>query len=117
MSADSIRINFSQAKAQANSISEIAENMRTLAERDFNDTIQQIASAWQGDSASAYLAKAELVRSSILSTAKALADVASEIRAEAKRIYDAEMRALEIAQHRMSAGGGYGGGGRSGHGF
>ena len=117
MSSDSIRINFSQAKAQADNISELADNMRTLAEREFNDTIQQIASAWQGESAWAYLAKAEQVRSSILSTAKALADVANEIRVEAKRIYDAEMRALEIAQQRFSMGGGNGGGGRSGGGF
>ena len=53
MSAESIKISFSQAKAQANAIAEIAENMRALAECEFSETIQQISTAWSGESARA----------------------------------------------------------------
>ena len=114
MSAESIKISFSQAKAQANAIAEIAENMRALAECEFSETIQQISTAWSGESARAYIAKAEKAKCKILTTAKTLAAVADEIRTEAKQIYDAEMRALEIAQQRFSGSSGGGGGGVGG---
>ena len=97
MSKTKIDIDFGVACSQANRLEEIAESMARLANKQVAGTVEKIDAAWKGDSAAEYMQKAMMLQSSILQTSQQLMSVAASIRAEAKRIYNAEKAALEIA--------------------
>jgi WXG100 family type VII secretion target len=97
-----IEMNFAEAKAQANRLDDIASDMKRLAEKGMSEAISQLSSGWKGESATAYFAKSELLRNNILTTAQQIAEIADNIRRIAQRIYEAEMKALSIAQQRTS---------------
>jgi len=96
MDVSRIEINFRNAYAQANKLEQIAENMRRIAKRQIANTIQEMSSAWKGESAAAYFTKAEVVKENIVRTADALQSVAERIRREAKRLYEADRAAAEL---------------------
>lgn len=96
----SIIFNFNKAKKQADELDAIANKMKKLSGGDFADTMQNISSNWKGENASAFLQKGAFVQEDMLSTANSLHGVASEIRSIARRIYTAEMKAIELAEKR-----------------
>lgn len=98
MSFANIEIDFQQAQAQAKKLEDMADSMKRLANQQMADTIQEISYCWKGETATAYLGKAERVKQDIASTADTLYAVASRIKAQAKRIYDAEMQAISYTQ-------------------
>lgn len=98
MSFASIEINFQQAQAQAKKLEDMADSMKHLANQQMADTIQGISYCWKGETAAAYLVKAERVRQDIANTAEALYAAANSIKTQAKRIYDAEMQAISLTQ-------------------
>ena len=100
LSKAEIYFNFEKAKKQATELENVANRISRLASSDLNRTMQTISVNWKGDNASAYLKKGNKLEQEILDTAKALRRTASDIRQIAKNMYDAEMRALEIAQRR-----------------
>lgn len=100
MSLTNIEIDFQNAQAQAKRLEDVADNMKHLADQQIADTIREMSSCWKGETAAAYFGKAEKVKQDIADTAKALYAVASSIREQAKRIYDAEMRAISLAQSK-----------------
>lgn len=100
MSVANIEINFQQAQAQAKKLEDMADSMKRLANQQMADTIQEMSSCWKGETATAYFGKAERVKQDIASTAETLYAVASSIRTQAKRIYDAEMQAIALAQSK-----------------
>ena len=69
----------------------------------------EMATGWKGESATAYFARAETTKEAIISTSEKLGSIASSIRRQAKRTYDAEMAALRLAEERTSGSGGGGG--------
>lgn len=91
-----IRFNFEKAKQQANQLDQIAGGIFRLASQEFTDSMQTISVNWKGENASAYLRKGDNLRCDMEDTAGQLRKIAAEIRAVAKRLYDAEMAALEI---------------------
>lgn len=93
-----IKIDFVAVESQAKQLEEIAEGIRRLAERKMTGAIENMAAIWEGESADAYFSKAELVKQELLKTSSSLCDVASNIRAQAKKIYEAERRAIEQTQ-------------------
>lgn len=95
-----IEMNFKQAIAQADKLDEQANNLKRLARNKLNGTLQTIAGNWKGMNAEQYLKKGQTLEDSIASTASELADVAGQIRTIARRMYEAEMAALTIAQNR-----------------
>lgn len=97
-----IQIDFSAANSHAQLLDEIADQMKQLANQQMASTIQEMSMNWKGDSASAFFAKAEIVKSNIAETARSLHSIADNIRTNAKRAYDAEMAALNIAETRTS---------------
>lgn len=100
MSQSKIDIDFAVANSQANKLEEISAEMTRLANQQLAGTIETIASGWQGETAAAYIGKAQTVKGNITQTAKAIAAIAETIRSDAKRIYIAEKAALEIAETR-----------------
>jgi len=95
-----IEMDFAAASAQAKKIDEIADEMSTLANQNLVTTMQEISTCWKGESATAYLSKVESAKGDILNTKTLLKSIAQMIRTEAKRVYDAEIAALRIAETR-----------------
>ncbi|MCI9464348.1 MAG: hypothetical protein HFI48_10765 [Lachnospiraceae bacterium] len=95
-----IEFSFRTALSQADTIDEIADNLSGLSRTDFENAMQNLSAGWKGENASLYLSKGSILQGKMDGTSNSLHAVASDIRAVAKRIYDAEMAALEIAQNR-----------------
>lgn len=94
----SIEMNLKMAIEKANQIESVASRMASLANSKFDDIMQNLSWNWKGDSASRYLNKGNVLKGNINKTASELRAIAREIKAEARRIYEADMAALEIAQ-------------------
>ncbi len=99
-SALEIRLNYNQAVKQAETLSEIATDMRNIANKELQDCVSQISNNWTGSNATAYKAKCDTLKSNILITADKLDKTASTIRSIAKNTYNAEMTALRAAEIR-----------------
>ena len=100
LSRTTITFNFQKARQQADRLEEIASQLTRLTATEYAGAMQNIAANWKGENASAYLEKGARLQGDMEETAKSLHNVASEIRVVAKRIYDAEMAALAIAEAR-----------------
>lgn len=99
-----IELNFQQAKQQAAKLESLAIKLENLAKKDLDGTLQQLSEAWKGESASAYMQKGQRLEEKIVQTAKELKKTAQTIRSTAKRTYNAEMRARELARQREYGG-------------
>lgn len=93
----SIEMDLKRATEQADQIESIASRMATLANSKFDGILQNLSANWKGNSASRYLNKGHVLKGNINRTASDLRAIAREIKAEARRVYDADMAALEIA--------------------
>lgn len=100
--ASQIKFDFQQAKKRAAELEEIAEDMRRLAKSDLENTMGNLSAAWKGDSSRQYLTKAARLQEEITATSRDLNNIADTIRRIAAIIYDAEMKALQIATQRDS---------------
>ena len=98
MSSSQININFQAAQMQAKKLEDIADNKKRLADQQLANTVQEMSACWKGEAATAYFSKVGKVKQDIAATAKTLYAIAASIREEAKRIYDAEMKAVTLAQ-------------------
>ena len=95
-----IEMDFKAALRQADKIDNIASKLSRTANSDYQNTLQGISSAWKGDNANIYINKSSVLVGRMSNTASRLNEAADTIRRIAKNIYDAEMRAWEIAQRR-----------------
>lgn len=98
-----INVNFEQLQEQARRLEEIAAEIKRLADQQMAQTLQEMAVCWKGETASAYFNKADRVKQDIIDTAKLLNEAADGIRAQAKRIYDAEMQAVTLTQTDLTS--------------
>ena len=97
-----ISIDFYKAMRQADKLDDQAENLRNMARGKYNESMQMLAGNWQSESADEFFKKADRLRREIESTAKDLEIIAGNLRRAAKRIYEAEKKAQEIARRRTS---------------
>ena len=95
-----INWNYIQAKRQADRLQEQAERLRKLAQGRMDDVIQNLTGSWSGESARAYIRKAERTRRELEALAAELERTAEVIRASADRTYRAEMQVRELAHTR-----------------
>lgn len=102
---DPIEMNFRKAKEQAAQLEELAARLDNLAQKDIQETMQNLSGAWKGDSAEDYIQKGNRLEENIVATAAKLKQIAAAIRSTARRTYEAEMRAREIARERTYGGG------------
>lgn len=96
----SIEFNFRRAMNQADQIDNLANNLSNLSRNRFAGAMQGISANWKGDNASLYLSKGERLQGNMNGSANELHSIASDIRTVARRLYRAEMAALEIAMRR-----------------
>lgn len=99
-SRSEIEFDFDQAKKQAKRIDEIADDLSNLSKSKLENTLSTLSANWKGQNASNYLAKGGRLQGEINGTANELHSIASTIREIARRIYEAEMAALRIAEER-----------------
>lgn len=95
-----IKFDFQQAQNQAKELEEIAAEMKTMANKELQEVLQNLSSNWTGEAAAEYLKKGGMIQERVRQNAKNLENTANTIRSTAKRIYDAEMMALAIAKAR-----------------
>ena len=95
--ARSISIAFGNAIAQAEKLEASAEQMRT-SKKQLDSIRDSLKAEWEGESASLYFQKCDLLGTKLEKTAGELAQIASVIRKSAKTYRDAEMKALEAVK-------------------
>ncbi len=95
-----IVMNFKAAVAQANKLEDIAERLIRVSDNDYNNTLQNISSAWKGENAQAFISKSSLLIEKMDNTAESLRSAADTVRQIAINIYEAEMAALTVARER-----------------
>ena len=100
-SRSEIRFNFNQALAQASELDSLADRLEQLENKTEN-SMQTLSAAWKGQNATAFLRKEDTIKKEVRKTAAEIHSIADDIRRIARRIYEAEMAALRIAQQRKS---------------
>ena len=98
-SRSQIKMNFAKARVDACKIEKIALTMEALSRRNLQNSMNDLAAAWTGNNSRIFLRKEEQLQSDIAQTVRSLNDIAADI---AQRVYEAEMRAYEIATRRES---------------
>ena len=96
-----IIFDYRQAISKAEELEGVVANLRQLSNNDLEGSLQSLSNAWRGEASEAYIGKGKKLQERILANAKNLENTAKTIRSTAKRIYDAEMRALQIARERQ----------------
>lgn len=99
-SSREIHFDFQNAMDQAKRLDSLADSIDRRAAGKLEDAAQIVHTAWKGDSAARYIRKVQELHGQVRQTARELRDVAEDIRRIARRVYEAEMRALAIAQRR-----------------
>ena len=100
MTDAAIKLNYNKAKQAANDLEEVADRLSRLANNTMDDAMQTVSTGWKGDNASSFLRKANVIQDEIADVAKEVLARATETKNAAKKIYDAEMANLKIAQQR-----------------
>lgn len=95
-----IEFDFQQANRQAEKLVDVADRLEEVAKKKVAVAREELPGYWEGTSARAFQGKQQELETAIMKSAKELRGEATKIRQIAKRIYDAEMRALEIARRR-----------------
>lgn len=97
-----IEIDFANANAQAKKLDELSGQLLTVADRKIEDILKGVSGNWNSQSADIYLKKGSILQSEMKGTAGQMHGIANDIREIARKIYEAEMRALERAKRRHS---------------
>lgn len=99
-SATRIEFDYNRAIAQAQKLDDIAQKLYNLAQNDFVNSMDVLMRGWEGEASNMYIDKGNILCDKIRKTSKDLNNTANSIRKIAKKIYDSEMLALEIAKQR-----------------
>lgn len=97
-----IQFDYHNAIEQAKKLEDLAARIESQVVNRMNDVAGDLHAAWKSESANRYIGKEQALAEQIKTTARELRDTAMDIRRIAKRMYEAEMLALRIAQDRNS---------------
>ncbi|MDD3369981.1 MAG: hypothetical protein PHP50_14065 [Lachnospiraceae bacterium] len=100
-----IEFDFAKARQQQQELESIAQELKSIAEQSMEDTIGGIASAWSGDNAQAYLAKAEKLQTQISRNADKVQNTSIVLGIVSSALQRAEEIAKEIAGSNGGGGG------------
>ena len=98
-----ISITFLDARNQADNLDNCASDLKNV-ETQLTGVMEALQAGWSGDAASQYLAKCGTLQEKLGSTVTDLEQIARVIRKAAQAYYDAETRAIEIANTNSSGG-------------
>ncbi len=97
-----IKIDFEQAIENAKRLQECGVVYQTIADKRLMDCMKKLSGQWDGYASDAYQKKAEEIRADIVKTARKLKTIGDTLEVEAKRLYEAEMKAITIAKTIIS---------------
>lgn len=92
-----VKVVYNKAVMQANNIDDIANRIDKERKKLSNDKYN-LANYWSGDNAAKYKSKMNDRENELVSIAAELRKIAKTIRQVSKTSYEADMRAIEIAQ-------------------
>ena len=95
-----IWMSYSQAMRQAELLAQQADHMKRLGSERISALLHESSVGWRGENADAYRTKMSLFRNELSQTANQLTNMADIIRQIARNTYQADMRALELAEKR-----------------
>lgn len=101
-SLSEIYFNYNQAIQQAKQLEEVSRQLTDVANKDMEDLLNDVSSAWKSDSTPQYLRKCQKVEGDMHTTAENIKNIAVAIRTIAQRIRDAELEAWRIANERRN---------------
>jgi WXG100 family type VII secretion target len=104
-----IYMDFRRANQVAEDLRAIARNTRDAADQDLQSALSRIQSNWEGENADAFQTKGTRLKQQVDQLAKDVDRIANAIETIAQNTYNAEMRAVQIAQTSGGSGGGGGG--------
>lgn len=96
----SIAMDYNKAQRQAKNLDSIATQLRTNKSK-LESCKSNISAAWKGDNATAYLRKLETVVNNLAKIESNINRIASTVRTNSKRTYDAEVNAINTATKRI----------------
>jgi len=97
---ESIRFDYEKAMRQADELDNIANDLSNLSSKEFGGVLQSVSVNWKSDNSTIYLNKGRTLQEDINKTVKSFKKIADDIRVIARRLYDAEMEAIRIAETR-----------------
>ena len=100
-SKQKIYMDFRRAKEAAERLDGVAENLLRSADSEMQTVMDNLSAAWKCTASSAFRSKEEQMKTNIKQSATALRTLADKIRNDAYRIYQAEMRAYELASREQ----------------
>lgn len=101
-SEQELRFDYQNAMNQAQKLETAASELDSRVVRRMSSSEEALHAVWKGENALRFLTKESALRTNISGSARELRSLAEEIRIAAKRIYDAETRALQIARERQA---------------
>ena len=101
-SSAQIKMNFAKAREDAARVDQIAATMRNLSRGKLESSMNNLSGTWTGNNSRQFLKKERQLQTDIEQTVRSLNDIADDIRIVAQRVYEAEMRAYQIATRRRS---------------
>lgn len=97
-----IEFDFYSTTMQANRLEEIANEIEKISNKKIDETLKNISNNWKSQTASAFIIKGNQVQNQITTSADDLAKVSQRIKKVAKQVYQAELKAKEIATNRTA---------------
>ena len=83
--------NFQQVLTQADKLDDVADCLSRISENSMEESMKTLASAWNGESAIAFLGKEDILKNNIKDIAVNIRYIADDLRHQARNVYNAEM--------------------------
>lgn len=92
-----IQITFQEAMGQAENLSDCADDLKGV-QHQLDCIMESLQTGWSGEAASQFMGKCTALRQKLGNASTDLGRISTSIRSTARAYYEAEMRALELAQ-------------------
>jgi len=98
-----ISFDFNATMRQVTEMKQIASEMRSIADRDMQNTISQLKTNWKGDSSNKFCSKYDILRGRIRTEASNIDTAANTLYSLAQSIKAAEERAEALLAQKNAA--------------
>lgn len=100
MNKAQLYMDFASAKTKADQLDELAQQLEKAVNSEYKNGVNSARCAWKGDASDSFKKNADKLEQKTKQAATNLKTCAKTIRQVAQTIYNAEMRAIEIAEKR-----------------
>lgn len=100
--ANEIYMDFRRAGQAIEELEEVAEILHRMSDVQLRQTMGQLAASWKCPGADIFQKKGEYLREKIAKSEQSIYIISDQLRRDARKLYEAEKRAYEIASKRTS---------------